>query len=86
LRSPGRWLAAIKSPTFVFEGTGPGNIQSLRAMAQSSTNPNAHFLAVRGASHFSILAPTNRQIAQKILRDNGPACNLAFSEEELSKP
>jgi dipeptidyl aminopeptidase/acylaminoacyl peptidase len=85
LRSPGRWLASIKSPTFVFEGTVQGNIQSLRAMAKASTNPKAHFLPVRGASHFSLLAPTTRLIAAKILQDNGTECNLTFTEEEVSK-
>ncbi|HTU23588.1 MAG TPA: prolyl oligopeptidase family serine peptidase [Gemmataceae bacterium] len=86
LRSPGRWLASIQSPTFVFEGTLQGNIDSLQVMARSSTNAKAHFLAVQGATHFSILAPTNRLIADRILRDDGPACNLAFASEELSKP
>jgi acetyl esterase/lipase len=85
LRSPGRWLASIRSPTFVFEGTVQGNIDSLQAMSRSIKNPNAHFLAVNGANHFSILAPTNRLIAEKILRDDGSTCNLAFTEQELSK-
>ena len=86
LRSPGRWLASIRAPTFVFEGTVQGNIDSLQAMARSSTNPKAHFLAVRRANHFDILAPTNRLIADKILRDNAPTCNLTFTAEELSQP
>jgi dienelactone hydrolase len=86
LRSPGRWLGSIKSPIFVFEGTVQGNGDALQAMARSSTNPKMHFFLVRGASHFSILAPTNRLIAEKILLDDGPACNLAFTTEELSKP
>jgi pimeloyl-ACP methyl ester carboxylesterase len=85
LRSPGRWLASINNPTFVFEGTVQANIDSLQSMARSSTNPKAHFLAVRGANHFSVLAPTNRLIAERILRDDGPVCNLTFAEEELSK-
>jgi dipeptidyl aminopeptidase/acylaminoacyl peptidase len=85
LRSPGRWLAWIKSPTFVFEGTEQGNIDSLRAMARASNNTNAHFIAVRRANHFNILAPATRIIAEKILRDDGPACNLAFSAEELNR-
>jgi alpha/beta superfamily hydrolase len=84
LRSPVRWLAAIRSPVFVFEGTG-GNLESLQAMARASTNPKAHFLEVQGADHFSLLAPTTRLIAAKILRDDGPTCNLAFTEEEVSK-
>ncbi len=86
VRSPGRWLASITSPTFVFEGTVEGNLGSLQAMARTSTNPQAHFVAARGATHFSILAPTTRLIAEKILRDSGPTCNLAFTEEEVSKP
>jgi acetyl esterase/lipase len=86
LRSPGRWLATIKGPTFVFEGTVQGNLASLQAMARSSTNANVHFVPARGANHFSILAPTTRLIAGKILHDDGPACNLSFTEEEVSKP
>jgi acetyl esterase/lipase len=86
LRSPGRWLGSIKSPTYVFEGTVDGNLGSLQTMARASTNPKAHFYAVRGANHFSILAPTNRLIAERVLRDDGPTCNLTFTEEELSKP
>jgi dienelactone hydrolase len=85
LRSPGRWLHSIKSPTFVFEGTG-GNLSSLQAMKRASINPKAHFYEVKGADHFNILAPTNRLVAQKILKDDGPETNLAFTEAELSQP
>ena len=45
----------------------------------------AHFLPVRDANHFSVLAPTNRLIAEKILRDNGPTCNLTFNAEEVNR-
>jgi acetyl esterase/lipase len=85
LRSPGPWLASIKSPTFAFEGTVQGNLAALQAMARSSTNPNAHFLAVRGADHFSALAPVTRLIANKMLADNGPRSSLTFTEEELAR-
>jgi dipeptidyl aminopeptidase/acylaminoacyl peptidase len=86
LRSPGRWLANIKSPTFVLEGTDQGNMDSLDAMARSANNPHVHFLRVRGATHFTILAPTNRLLADKVVRDDGPTCNLALTEQEVSKP
>jgi dipeptidyl aminopeptidase/acylaminoacyl peptidase len=86
LRSPGRWLASIRSPVFIFEGTiKSANLNSLQAMARASTNPKAHFLPVRGADHFSLLAPTTRLIAARILRDDGPTCNLTFTEEEVNK-
>ncbi len=86
LRSPGRWLGSIRGPTFVFEGTdSPGNISSLQAMQRGSTNPMVHFLPVKGADHFSILAPTNGLIARKILADQGPTTTIGFTEGELSK-
>lgn len=66
LRSPGRWLSSIKSPTFVFEGTSDGNVGALQAMQRSNSNPNIFFFPIEGADHFSVLAPINGLIAQKI--------------------
>ena len=84
LRSPGYWLAAIHSPVWIFEGTERGNIDSLRAMARASTNANVHFVEVKGASHFTILAPTNEIIAQKIRQDTGEPNHLDFSTKEIN--
>jgi acetyl esterase/lipase len=84
LRSPGRWLAAIRSPVFVFEGTG-GNIYALKTMARNSTNPKLHFFPVQGADHFDLLAPLTRLIAARILSDDGPTCNLTFTEGEVKQ-
>jgi len=84
LRSPGYWLASIKSPTWVLEGTG-GNIDSLRAMARVSANPEAHFVEIQGADHFDTLAPTNELIATKILQDTGAASNIALTSDEVSQ-
>ena len=86
LRAPILWLQSIKSPVFVFEGTKSfaGNVQSLQAMAKACKNPMVRFFPVTGATHFSALAPANQLIASKLLRDDGPATNLAFTEDELS--
>jgi acetyl esterase/lipase len=84
VRSPGRWLADVTSPTFVFEGTSRGNIDSLKAMASDSKNPNLHFYPVRGATHFSVLAPVNRFLAEKVLKDDGPTCNIAMTGAEVT--
>jgi dienelactone hydrolase len=85
LRSPGRWLHSMRVPVFVFEGTERGNVASLLAMARASTNPKLHFYPIKGGNHFNILAPVTRLCSEKILRDNGPAINITFSEEELNK-
>ncbi|WP_257386052.1 alpha/beta hydrolase family protein [Tahibacter caeni] len=83
LRSPGRWLGSIRSPTFVFEGLDRGNAGPFHAMNLASTNPRLSFVAVDGADHFSVLAPMNRLIARKILADAGPAAAFAFPDSEI---
>lgn len=83
LRSPGRWLASIRSPTFVFEGMDRGNAGPFHAMNLASRNPQLSFVPVDGADHFSVLAPMNRLIARKILEDTGPAAAFAFPEDAV---
>jgi acetyl esterase/lipase len=85
LRSPRRWQHSVRSPLFVFEGTEqPGNIESLYDLARASRNPLVHCYPVNGANHFSILFPVTRLVARKILRDDGPTTNIAFTEDELA--
>jgi acetyl esterase/lipase len=86
LRSPIHWLQAIRVPVFVFEGTVRGNLASLRAMERASTNPKTRFHPVQGADHVTVLTPTTRLIAGKILKDVGPEPNIVFTEEELNRP
>ena len=87
LRAPDRWLDSIQSPVFVFEGANrPGNIGALESLEQKCTNSAVHFHSVRGADHFSILAPVTQLVATKILRDSGPTTTttIAFNEKELN--
>lgn len=87
LRAPLLWLRGVGCPTFVFEGTEqPGNIAALRAMKTAPGSPLVHFLEVPGADHFSILAPTNRLVADKILGDDGPTTQIRFDAEDLARP
>jgi len=86
LRTPSLFLHSIHSPVFVFEGTEkPSNIGELTAMSSSTKNPWIHFLPVKRANHFSILAPLTALIATKILQDAGPATNIWFNETELDQ-
>ena len=85
-RSPMYWLGSIRSPVYVLEGTAvEGNIEALKSMASISTNPNVHFLPVRGATHLSLLGPTNRLIAAKIVADAGPTTALTLTEAEVNE-
>lgn len=85
LRSPGYWLNCIRSPLWAFEGTAQGNIASLRAMAESNSNPKVSFIEVSGATHFSTLAATNALIAQQIAQDTGAANSIHFTTESASQ-
>ena len=85
LRSPIKWLQAIRNPTFVFEGTEQqSNIDSVMALSRASRNPLVQFHPVKGANHFSILAPVSRLVASKLLRDDGVSSNIEFTENELT--
>ena len=84
LRAPVKWLQAIHSPTFVFEGTGRrSNIGSLRAMEAVNKNTAVHFQEVDGASHFATLFPITRLIAKKILQDVGASPSISFTHDEV---
>jgi hypothetical protein len=85
LRSPLKWVNTVKSPLFVFEGTVQGNLGSLMKLKAASRNPLVHFHPVKGANHFSTLAPVNKLIAERILKDAGDTTNLSFTDEELAK-
>jgi acetyl esterase/lipase len=89
MRAPKLWLGSIQVPTVVIEGTNQGNLDSLKVMAQLNQqtfkNAKLQFQPVQGATHFTLLTPTNAYLAQKILRDTGAASNIRFQPQELSQ-
>ena len=88
LRSPLRYLGAIASPTFVFEGTdAPSNIEPVRELSSYCSNPLVHFYQLPGVSHFSELAPTTPVIAGKIVLDTATQPHFSFlSQNPVIKP
>lgn len=88
LRSPLFYLSAIANPTFVFEGTeAPSNIEPVRELRSSCTNPLVHFYQVPGATHFSGLAPVTPVIAAKIVLDTAVQPHFSFlSQHPEIKP
>lgn len=82
LRSPARWLADIKTPTWVIEGE-EGNIDQLRQMRRWNKNPLVQFIELEDASHFSILRPVEKVLAAKIVADTGKG--IEVTQEELQK-
>ncbi len=88
LSRPVAWLDSVQAPLHVFEGaSGPvSNLGDLRSLQHATQNPLIHFYPVAGSNHFSVLAPTNRLIARKILDDSGPTSTIAFAPDELDAP
>lgn len=80
LRSPLYWLASVRRPLFVFEGTGQGNIDSLESLRQFNHNPQISFHPIPGRDHFSTLAPATRLLARRIV-DNAL---LTWTPQELA--
>jgi hypothetical protein len=84
LRSPKFWLHSIQSPTFVIEGASQGNADSVRSMQAANKNALAQFFIVGGYDHFSVLAPVNQMIANKILADAGDKSYITITAAELA--
>lgn len=87
LREPQRWLADIRCPTTIFEGTkSPSNIGSLRALEKRSTNPLLQFIPMTGESHFSVIAPLVSEIGRNIVVDANRAGAFKFEQHGRFDP
>lgn len=68
LRSPVHWLHAIKSPTWIIEGSRrPSNISSLDNLCAARKSEYVHCVTVQGADHFSVLQPMTRRLASQLV-------------------
>ncbi len=78
LRAPAFWLKDIQIPTWLIEGS-EGNFSSLEKLCEDGKdNAFIHCVPVNNHSHFSVLAPVNGLIAEKILSGA-----VELSEEEI---
>lgn len=86
LRSPIAWLSSIRTPTFVLEGADqPSNAAEVSLLEQANRSDQAHFATVQGFDHFSVLAPVNQLLAEKVAADTGSSCSITLTEQELSR-
>ncbi|XLZ72942.1 prolyl oligopeptidase family serine peptidase [Massilia sp. SR12] len=67
LRAPILWLGSVRSDMYVLEGADGGNVEDLRDMQRKNQNQAIRFREVEGKTHFSVLAPANEMIAEKII-------------------
>ncbi len=84
LRSPLDHLGAVRSPTFLIEGTDdPSNVDSLTQMQASGPPQTIRFVQVPKTNHFSVLAPINRLIAEKIAADTETEVSIELTPAEV---
>lgn len=85
VRAPIHWLADVRSPTFVFEGTtGSSNADDLRAMQQASKNAALSFYPVAGVDHFELLSPINRLIARRLVQPGAAPLSLPAADVQAA--
>jgi dienelactone hydrolase len=85
MRSPIYFAAAIKCPTFYFEGEKsayPPDALKMEEITKELKIPFKPFI-VQGGTHFDILQPLCRMVAQKIVEDTGPTCAISITESEV---
>jgi len=81
LRSPMNFVSAIRTPTFIFEGTvPPSNAGALPYLTPKDGLSPVHTYRVAGVSHFSILSPVTALLARKITQEKG---NVDVAESDL---
>ena len=79
LRSPVHFMATIRTPTFVIEGSASPNAGDLSQLARAASGAPVKTFTVDGGNHFSVLAPTTALLAKKILTDK-----IELTETELA--
>jgi dienelactone hydrolase len=86
LRSAANFAAAIKRPTFYFEGEKSAYNEDAARMEKAAAKAGAPFKAfmVKGGDHFTILDPLTRLVAAKVVADVGPA-PVAVTPLEIAK-
>jgi hypothetical protein len=63
------------------------NVRAARAADDKARAVNAPLSVhlVPGADHFDVLRPSNRVLIEKLKADTGERCNLALTDEELTR-
>jgi acetyl esterase/lipase len=89
LRSAIDYVEHLRTPTWFFEGNDAPEfaLKSPRRMEQRARAAGVPFTVhiVEGGDHFNIVQPIGKLIAQKILADTGPKCNISLTKQEVAK-
>lgn len=82
-RKPARYMGEIVTPTFVIEGSGRGNVGDFPDLQDQVGSAPVRFLEVRGADHFTVLAPVTEIVAGAIVTDAPGRPTFELSSERV---
>lgn len=71
VRSPGHFVADIRTPTWIIEGQ-LGNAEALYALRDQTANPRVSGCEIPLANHFAVLQPVSRALARMLAADRLP--------------
>jgi dipeptidyl aminopeptidase/acylaminoacyl peptidase len=85
LRSAIDYVGHLKTPTWYFEGSEEtsycADARKMETLAKKFGTPFTVNI-IQNGDHFTVVWPTAELIAQKILADTGPQCNITISQFE----
>lgn len=89
LRSAVNFVGALTTPTWFFEGEEKAGASMyvedafrMQLAAQAAKAPFRAF-ALEGGTHFTIIRPVTRMLAEKILADTGATCGISIAQQDV---
>ena len=84
IRSPATWLSEVTAPVFIIEGDQGGNAAEFEALRAAARKAPVRFLLVRGATHFSTLAPVTELLAKRAMREAAESVPLDLTDADIA--
>ncbi|RKG95033.1 peptidase [Corallococcus carmarthensis] len=83
LRNPVNYVEHLRVPTQVIEGSDQGNMGAFESLRTAAKKAPLSFLAVPGATHFSVLAPVTELLAKRLMDAKADAPSVRLTDAEV---
>ncbi len=83
LRNPVSYVEHLRVPTQVIEGSDHGNMDAFEPLRVAAKGAPLSFLAVPGATHFSVLAPVTEVLAKRLMEAKAEAPAVRLTDAEV---
>ncbi|MBE4749717.1 hypothetical protein G4177_16250 [Corallococcus sp. ZKHCc1 1396] len=83
MRNPVSFVESLRVPTQIIEGAEEGNTGAFEPLRKAAKGAPLSFLAVPGATHFSVLAPVTELLARKLAEAPAEAPAVSLTDAEV---